>query len=306
KSFQKQTYYDLSLDDYVRGVVSAEMPSSWSTQALDAQAVAARTYAITTSVSGNGYGLYSDTRSQMYRGVSAETSSTDAAVAGTQRQVVTLHGMPVVTYFFASSGGHTESIQYVWPGASSEPWLRGVDDSYDDVAGNPYYRWSVSMSMGSAAARLGSLVKGTFQGITVTQRGTSPRVVDATVHGSGGSTSVTGDRLQSAFGLMSTYMSFSTISTSAADTRASVSHGGAHALLARARARARAPSLRGRVQPADAGAAVDVQERLDGTWQAVLSHVRVGSGGAYRVNLPGPGHYRIVYRGLDGPAVDVR
>ncbi|MFL5822004.1 MAG: SpoIID/LytB domain-containing protein, partial [Solirubrobacteraceae bacterium] len=177
-----QTVDAVGLDDYVRGVVSAEMPSSWSIQALDAQAVAARTYAITTSVSGNGYGLYSDTRSQMYRGVSAETSSTDAAVASTQRQVVTLHGTPVVTYFFASSGGHTESIQYVWPGASSEPWLRGVDDSYDDVAGNPYYRWSVSMSMGSAAARLGSLVKGTFQGITVTQRGTSPRVVDATVH----------------------------------------------------------------------------------------------------------------------------
>ena len=100
------------------------MPSSWAAAALEAQAVAARTYAITTTVDGNGYDLYSDTRSQMYGGVSAETPSTDAAVAATSGQVVTYDGKPVVTYFFASSGGHTESIQNVWAGATPEPWLR--------------------------------------------------------------------------------------------------------------------------------------------------------------------------------------
>ncbi len=68
-----QTVNAVGLDDYVRGVVAAEMPSSWATAALEAQAVAARTYAITTTVGGNGYDLYSDTRSQMYGGVRAET-----------------------------------------------------------------------------------------------------------------------------------------------------------------------------------------------------------------------------------------
>jgi stage II sporulation protein D len=215
-----QTVNALGLDDYVRGVVSAEMPSSWSAQALDAQAVAARTYAITTSVNGNGYTMYADTRSQMYQGVSAETSSTDAAVANTRGQVVTYNGSPVATYFFASSGGYTESVQNVWLGSDPEPWLRGVSDPYDNAGGNPYYRWSESMSMASAAAKLGSLVKGTFEGITVTRRGVSQRVITATINGSGGSTNVTGPQLQGIFGLMSTYMSFSVVSTNAAAPRA--------------------------------------------------------------------------------------
>ena len=75
-----QTVNALHLEDYVRGVVSYEMPASWAPEALKTQAVAARTYAITSTVNGNGYQLYTDTRSQMYGGVAAETPSTDAAV----------------------------------------------------------------------------------------------------------------------------------------------------------------------------------------------------------------------------------
>src|SRR5207248_10973384 len=118
----------IGLDDYVRGVISAEMPSSWSMQALETQAVAARTYALTSNVGGNGYQLYPDTRSQMYQGVAAETPSTDAAVAATRGQIVTYHGSPAITFFFASSGGQTEDIQNVWLGDGPQPWLRGVGE----------------------------------------------------------------------------------------------------------------------------------------------------------------------------------
>ena len=116
-----QTVDDVSLDDYVRGVISAEMPSTWSPEALKVQAVAARTYAITSSVGGNGFDLYPDTRSQMYGGVAAETPATDAAVAATRGQIVTYDGQPAITYFFASSGGHTENIEDAWPGRSPSP-----------------------------------------------------------------------------------------------------------------------------------------------------------------------------------------
>ena len=75
----------LDLEDYVRGVVSGESPSAWPTEALKAQAVAARTYAITTHAGGGVFDQYADTRSQVYRGVSAETPSTDAAVQATTR-----------------------------------------------------------------------------------------------------------------------------------------------------------------------------------------------------------------------------
>jgi stage II sporulation protein D len=198
----------VGLDDYVRGVVAAEMPSSWSPAALETQAIAARTYAITTTVGGAGFDLYDDTRSQMYGGVAAETAPTSAAVAATSGQIVTYRGRPAVSYFFASSGGHTESIQNVWPGSAPEPWLRGVPDPYDGAAGDPYHRWQVTMSVASATSKLGSLVDGRLRRIVVTRRGVSPRVIEARVVGTRGTRTVTGGQLQQAFGLLSTDATF--------------------------------------------------------------------------------------------------
>ena len=71
------------LERYVRGVVSAEMSSSWPLAALEAQAVASRTYALTSHAGGSRFDVYADTRSQVYRGVAAETSATNAAVNAT-------------------------------------------------------------------------------------------------------------------------------------------------------------------------------------------------------------------------------
>src|SRR5437588_1150567 len=87
-----ETINAIGLADYVRGVVAAEMPSSWAAQALAAQAVAARTYALTSDVGGSAYQLYPDTRSQEYGGVAAETAATNAAVAATRGQIVTYNG----------------------------------------------------------------------------------------------------------------------------------------------------------------------------------------------------------------------
>ena len=102
----------VGLEQYLRGVVAAESPSNWPAAALQAQAVAARTYAITTSAGGSlGFDQYADTRSQMYRGVASETPSTNAAVNATAGEVVTYGGKPVVTYFFSTSGGRTENVE---------------------------------------------------------------------------------------------------------------------------------------------------------------------------------------------------
>jgi stage II sporulation protein D len=201
---QVQTVDVVGLDDYVRGVVADEMAASWAPAALEAQAIAARTYALTTNVDGHGYSLYDDTRSQMYGGATAETAPTNAAVAATSGEVVTYGGTPATTYFFASSGGETESIQNVWPGASPEPWLVGVPDPYDGAAGDPYHRWTVTMSVAAATDRLGSLVRGRLERIIVTRHGVSPRVITARVIGTGGATSVTGGQLAQSFGLLST------------------------------------------------------------------------------------------------------
>jgi stage II sporulation protein D len=203
-----ETVNAVGLDDYVRGVVAEEMPAGWATQALEAQAVAARTYAITTSVGATGYDVYDDTRSQMYGGVAAETPATDAAVAATTGQVVTYGGQPAVTYFFASSGGFTESVQNAWQGSSPEPWLRAVPDPYDSAGSDPYHHWTVAMTISAAAGKLGSLVKGRLLGITVTRRDPAQRILTATVVGTRGHTNVSGATLAGVFGLPTTYASF--------------------------------------------------------------------------------------------------
>jgi stage II sporulation protein D len=207
----------VDLDDYVQGVVTSEMPASWPAQALDAQAVAARTFAIASPPVGSNFEVYDSTRSQMYLGVKGETASGNAAVAATRGRVVEYAGAPVVTYFFASSGGQTESVQNVFALAPAT-WLVGRADPYDDVLNNPYHRWKVSFSLQAAQKRLGKLVEGSLLGIKVLSRGVSPRIVKARVVGTKGSVTVTGVQLRTALDTPSTWMSFRTVSSHGVQT----------------------------------------------------------------------------------------
>jgi SpoIID/LytB domain protein len=205
------TVKTLALESYVRGVISAEMPAEWPAAALQAQAVAVRTYALTAhagdgSKIGQQFDVYSDTRSQVYRGPSAETASTNAAALATAGQIVTYGGQPAITYFFASSGGHTEDAQNAFPGALAEPWLVGVLDQYDQ---GPLHSWKLSLSFAAAGKRLGGLVKGAFRGIEVLRRGSSPRILSAYVLGSGGRTLTPGGELAERLGLYDTWAYFS-------------------------------------------------------------------------------------------------
>ncbi len=196
----------LGIEAYVRGVVGAEMPASWPLAALEAQAVASRTYALTDHAGGARFDVYADTRSQVYRGVKAQTAQTDAAVAATAGQIVTYAGRPAITYFFASSGGATEDVQYGFPGATPEPWLVGVPDPFEQA---PADRWSVTIALATAGARLRGSYRGTFEGVQVLRRGYSPRIVTAAVLGSGGSGEISGAELAGRLGLPSTWAYFS-------------------------------------------------------------------------------------------------
>jgi stage II sporulation protein D len=301
----------VGLDDYVQGVIAAEMPSSWSTQALDAQAVAARTYAITTDVAGGFFNLYPDTRSQMYRGVEAETAATNAAVAATSGQIVTFEGAPAVTYFFASSGGYTENVEDAWPGATPDPWLRGVPDPYDGAGGDPYHQWKRQLSLAAATKNLGKLVKGSLVGIRVTKTGASPRIMTASVIGTRGTTSVSGSQLEGAFGLLSTWATFTTISSSAAPTPTAGSSKAKSDLAVIAQLKRAfgqmdnaSQTLHGAIVPGHKGARAVVEVRAGKRWRPAVV-VRLGAGGRYSVRLAVGGVYRVVYRGLAGPSVVV-
>jgi SpoIID/LytB domain protein len=199
--------HQVALEGYVRGVVSAEMSSGWPLAALEAQAVASRTYALTAHAGGAKFDVYADTRSQVYRGVAARTPQTDAAVAATVGQIVTYAGKPATTYFFASSGGRTEDVQNSFLGSQPQPWLRSVVDQYER---GDLHTWKLTLSFASAAAKLRGLVRGRFEGIEVVRRGVSPRIVAANVLGSNGPTAVSGPALAARLGLYSTWAYFST------------------------------------------------------------------------------------------------
>lgn len=192
------------LEAYVRGVVAAEMPSSWPAAALEAQAIASRTFAVTDDVGGSRFDVYADTRSQVYLGKAAETPASDAAVKATAGKVVEYAGEPVITFFFASSGGMTEDVQNVF-GSLPEPWLTAVSDPYD---GGPMHRWSASVGFARAGRQLHGFVKGGFEGIEVLKRGASPRVLTADVLGTKGRTEVSGAELAERLGLDSTWLYF--------------------------------------------------------------------------------------------------
>jgi len=188
----------VDVEDYLRGVVPLESPSSWDIQALRAQAVVARSYALASKVGGKGFDLYDTTASQVYGGVGAEQPRTDRAVADTSGRVVTHKGRTIAAYFFSTSGGHTEDNENVW-GGEPRPYLRGVPDPFDSIS--PLHRWTVTLSQARLTAGLGDLVRGKLVAIRVLSRGASPRILRAKVVGTGGTSVATGQQLMVRLGL---------------------------------------------------------------------------------------------------------
>jgi stage II sporulation protein D len=204
----------LGLDNYVRGVIAGEMPSGWHSEALKAQAIAARSYALTTDRGGPIFDQYPDTRSQVYRGVTGEAATTNAAVTATAGEVVKHDGAVAVTYFFSTSGGHTENVENSFVGADPKPWLKGVEDPFDDAS--PRHRWRFVYTQSQIQSRLSGFVKGTFRGLDIVKTGVSPRIVYADVVGSGGRTRITGPTLRARLGLYDTWVTIKKVTGSEA------------------------------------------------------------------------------------------
>ena len=198
----------LAIDQYVKGVIPNESPPSWPMAELRAQAVASRSFALTAAVGGNGFDLYADTRSQVYKGLESETARSDAAAESTRGQVVEYDGKIAETYFSACSGGHTESVQNVFFGPAI-PYLVGVPDPYDYYC--PLHSWTLQFSGPQISSKLGSHLDGRLKQVVIAKRGVSPRIVSARLYGTGGVTKVSGEALESALGGYSTWMTFQKI-----------------------------------------------------------------------------------------------
>jgi stage II sporulation protein D len=283
----------LDIDSYVRGVVAGEMPSSWPLEALKAQAVTARTYALATRKTTGLFDQYPDTRSQVYRGVTGESVRSDAAVRGTAGRVLAYGGEPAVTYYFSTSGGHTENVEFSFVGSLSKPWLVGVPDPYDNQS--PYHRWTATFSAGTLDAALGA--PGRFRSVEALKRGVSPRVVRARVNGTAGSRVVSGPDIRTALGLRDTWFTFVRVSSSARGARpAGLLPWGASVTK---------PALAGRFSPAPRSRMLLVERRAGGRWTQ-FARTRTAKSGRYSLSVRRAGTYRVRAGRVAGPAVHVR
>ena len=201
----RATVNDLRLESYLRGVVPLEIPALWSPAAVQAQAVAARTYASYERAHprSSAYQICDTSSCQVYGGYDAEHPAADAAVTATSRRILTSDGEPAFTQFGSSSGG--------WTSAGSVPYLPARQDPYDGWSGNPVHDWRTQLSdatLEKAWPGIGDLTR-----IAVTARDGNGdwggRVRSITLTGTKGRAVVSGDTFRSALGLRSTWLTFS-------------------------------------------------------------------------------------------------
>ncbi len=157
----------LPIDAYLYGVVPLEIGRAWPDAALAAQAIVARTYALSHRVTGRDYDLVANTSDQVWGSLEAETPQTNAAVDATEGQLVTYAGGLATVFYSASCGGHTADASTLWGGANL-PYLRGVADPYC-VGSSPYNAWTVTTTVGAVLAALGpkGATLGTIQSIAL-------------------------------------------------------------------------------------------------------------------------------------------
>lgn len=213
------------VEDYVRGVVPAEMPTSWAPDAVRAQAVAARSYGVRlrSVARQSGYDLCDTTACQVYRGVAVETSRGDAAVRATAGVILTYRGAVALTQFASSNGGHSAQ--------GDHPYLAPKPDPYDGAVRSQ--AWNKTVTAAQIAQRWPGV--GTVRGIQVTTRDGAGawggRVRSVAIHGSRATFTVSGSTFQSRFGLKSRLFTVVGATTTPAPT---VTPGEAYATFPRA------------------------------------------------------------------------
>ncbi len=202
----------LNIELYLRGVVPSEVPGSWHPEALKAQAIAARSYAVATRSASGIYDVHSDTRSQMYLGIEHEEASTTAAVVATAGKAARYNGSVITAFFSSTSGGRTAAIEDVW-GSPARPYLKSVPDPYES---SPYSRWPEVRAYTPAqlAAVLHGYVSGSFRSAHVTVNASS-RASGMVVVGSSGTQTMPPTTFQTRLGLRSTWFRLERMSIAA-------------------------------------------------------------------------------------------
>ena len=192
----------VDLEEYVKGVVPAEVNSAWHPEMLKAQAVAARTYALYQQMlsASRDYDVVASVQDQVYKGRNGVDAAVLKAVDETKGLVLTYQGAPIYAAFSSTAAGLTEDAINVW--AKEYPYLKGVECPFD--LASPYYQWTASFKREQLEQNLRQqgFPVGTITAITATSMSRGGRVVTLRVIHSQGELLLRGEELRKAIGYM--------------------------------------------------------------------------------------------------------
>jgi stage II sporulation protein D len=190
----------VDLEEYVKGVVPAEVNSSWHPEMLKAQAVAARTYALYQHMlsASREYDVAASIQDQVYRGRHGIDARVEQAVRSTRGQVVTYEGSPIYAAFSSTAAGLTEDAVVVW--SKDLPYLKGVECPFD--LESPYYQWKASFKIETLEKNLRQLgfTVGTITTMTPLSHSRAGRVATLRILHSKGELILRGEDLRKAVG----------------------------------------------------------------------------------------------------------
>jgi SpoIID/LytB domain protein len=265
----------LGLEQYLAGVVPQEMPSGWPEEALKAQAVAARSYALAHRLGDKGFDLYSDVRSQVYGGIRGEHPRATAAIQATAGEVLLWEGKPIDALFHSTSGGRTLDAAEVF--GKPVPYLAAVDDPHSALS--PVHSWGPT-PVAEATIRKGLKLRAPVTALKLA-RGPSGRVTTVQAVTASGTTKVSGATLRSAAGLRSTWIT-ALGSLSLSRPGGPVVYGKTLTITGKAQ------GLKGAV----------LSQKVDGVWQQL-------PGLTAKVKLLAPASFRISAGKVAGPVLQV-
>jgi len=187
----------VKLEKYLRSVVGSEMPKEFPLAALQAQAIAARTYALKLLDKNKLFDLHSTQASQVYLGLESETSKINRAVRSTNALALFFKNELINAVFHSSSGGRTENSGEVWK--YQLPYLKSVID-YDQ--NSKKYRWTNKFTSAEVEKAFSDL--GKVHGIQIIDKSNTDRVLKIRLHGTHGNKIISGKKLRERLKLLST------------------------------------------------------------------------------------------------------
>ena len=201
---------NVDLEDYLFSVVPSEIPSSWQMEALKAQSVAARSYALgyLGRRKNKGYDLESTVEDQVYRGVSSEKESTSQAVKETKGSILTeKNNKPLIALYHSSGGGYTDSIENLWDTNGIKP-MNSIQPRPDYDDNSPHFKWHRTFSLAELNSMLKSLNTGEIKEITLLSRSIANRIMWLKITGTTGDTLMRGEEFRKCLKLPSSKFNF--------------------------------------------------------------------------------------------------